>query len=228
MSTITRTLLVAIATAFLLATGALAEPASQAPQAQQTPATQTAVGTVPAPIQRVECVVQGTPVEFPDDLYIRNTGNVKLEKNTKIDWEAVGTGRKGRYTLPTDLNPGAGTFASGVVAGGLGAGHVCTCKIVESQIAPGMSRTRVPIKPIYRFSCQVQGTPVEFPDDLYIMNTGTTIVAKGKVLHRSIPNTTRQGDHSLTEDLAPGKGLMLPSVLPGGVTAGVQCGVTVK
>lgn len=204
-----------------------AEPAK--PTAQATQQMEKPVGTtVPAPIQKVECVVQGSPTEFPDDIHLTNAGNVKLDKGTKISWAVPNTTRKGTYTLAADVAPGSGVFMSGVLGGGHPAGVVCTCSIKTAQMMTPVQAGSM--RPVYRYSfdCTVQGTPTEFPDDVYIVNKGTIAVAKGKVLHWSIPNTTRAGDFTLTEELGAGKGLLLPAVIPGGMSAGVKCGVTVK
>ncbi|MGK2858610.1 MAG: hypothetical protein ACSLFQ_15520 [Thermoanaerobaculia bacterium] len=205
-----------------------AEPAKPASQTTQQQPAMPVGTTVPAPIQKLECVVQGSPTEFPDDIHLTNAGNVKLEKGTKISWALPNTTRKGTYTLAADVAPGSGVFMSGVLGGGHPAGAVCTCSVAASRmmspVQPGSMR------PVLRYSldCTVQGTPTEFPDDVYIFNKGTVAVAKGKVLHWSIPNTTRAGDYTLTEELAAGKGVFVSGAVGGGMSAGVKCGVTVK
>ncbi len=83
--------------------------------------------------------------------------------------------------------------------------------------------------------CVVQGTPVDFPDDIAITNesnnvtvsTGTTIQWK---LQGPIPNVPPAfaGEHVLTGDLAPGEGVFVLGVLPGGQEAGTECEAVVK
>ena len=82
----------------------------------------------------------------------------------------------------------------------------------------------------------LQGTPVEFPDDITIANesnnvtasTGTTIQWKvqGPVAPPAPPAFA--GEHVLTGDLAPGEGLLIAGVLPGGQPAGTACEAEVK
>lgn len=229
MNSRTRLLLLVLTVAVaLLASGAFAADPKPTAQAEKPVATQMPSAMEPVPIKKVDCVVQGSPVEFPDDLYMKNAGNVVLPKGTKISWAIPNTVRKGTYTLTADLAVGSGTIASGLLPGGHPAGVIGTCSIVTLTRMTAVQAGALKPVALYSFSCQAQGTPTEFPDDIYIQNTGAAAVAKGKVLHWVIPNTTRQGDHTLTEELGAGKGLMLSGVVPGGISAGVKCNVTVK
>lgn len=182
-----------------------------------------------APSVKLECSVQGAPEERPDDLYVRNVGKATIPKGTRIEWSAAGTTLKGDITLQTDLTPGAGTFAKDVVSGGLEPGHECACLVASRAVAeaatPAMVR-RPPHGP--QLGCVVRGTPAKFPDDLYILNNGKTPLAKGTTLHWSIPDTDRAGDHTLDEELSPGKGLTLSGVVTGGMPVGVKCLAAVK
>lgn len=200
-------------------------------QPEQAPAPTTTVATTSPPANpiRLECSVQGDPVELPDDVYIRNIGTQSIARGTKVAWQAKGTELKGVYTVPVELTPGAGTFAHGVVPGGLDAGHECACSIASATTARA-SRPVAPLRPVqlYTLRCVVEGTPPEFPDDINVTNNGKSTVRRGKVLHWTIPGTTRQGDHTLGADLPAGKSLILPSVVTGGLGAGTPCTVTVK
>lgn len=213
---------------FCVASAVSAEPAR--PTAQTTPqqAMQPVGTTVPAPITKIECVVQGSPTEFPDDIHLKNAGTAVLTKGTKIAWALPNTTRKGTWTLVADVAPGSGAFMSGVLGGGHPAGAICTCSVAAATMLTPVRAGS--LRPVLRYSldCTVQGTPVEFPDDIYVYNKGVGAVAKGKILHWSIPNTTRAGDYTLTQDLASGKGVFLSGVVGGGMSAGVKCGVTVK
>lgn len=83
--------------------------------------------------------------------------------------------------------------------------------------------------------CVVQGTPVEFPDDITITNesnnvtasTGTTIQWKVQGPVANAPPAFA-GEHVITGDLAPGEGLLIAGVLPGGQEAGTECEAEVK
>ncbi|MBI2212322.1 MAG: hypothetical protein HYU52_01635 [Acidobacteria bacterium] len=201
-------------------------PAQQSPAvAQRVPAAQAI-----AEMRKVECVVQGNPVEFPDDLYIKNAGNAVIAKGWIVDWSIPNTSRKGKYTLAADLAVGAGVLASGQLPGGHPAGQIAPCTVAAPatlQVAPVRAKTPVHVlKPT--FDCIVQGTPVEFPNDIVITNKSAITVAKGKTLHWEIPNSGRLGDWVLPEDLLGGKSIMAPEVVGGGYPAGAKCNVTLK
>jgi hypothetical protein len=208
---------VAVMAAFGLLTVA-AYAAQKPPQSQQP----TAVAPAPAP-PRLQCVVQGTPVEFPDDIVLRNIGTVVVTQGTKIHWSIPGTTRQGDYTFTENLGVGATKMLSGVLPGGHPAGVACQVAF----IGPIHLQAQVPMHVKPSLGCVVQGTPVEFPDDIVLKNAGMIIVAKGTKIHWSIPGTTRQGDYTFTEDLAVGATKMLSGVLPGGHPAGAPCTVNV-
>jgi hypothetical protein len=211
---------VAVTAAFgLLTVAAYAAPKSAQPQQPTT--------TAPAPAPpRLQCVVQGTPVEFPDDITLRNIGTVVVTQGTKIHWSIPGTTRQGDYTFTENLAVGASKMLTGVLPGGHPAGAVCQVTFAASMMAvPVEARVPMQVKPA--LSCVVQGTPVEFPDDIVLKNVGMVVVAKGTKIHWAIPATTRQGDYTFTEDLAVGASKMVPGVLPGGHPAGAPCTVNV-
>ena len=213
---------------FCVATAVSAEPARPSAQTTQQQAMQPVATTVPAPITKIECVVQGSPSEFPDDIHLKNAGTTVLTKGTKIAWALPNTTRKGTWTLAADVATGSGAFMSGVLGGGHPAGAVCTCSVATTQmLTPVRAGSLRPVL-AYSLDCTVQGSPTEFPDDIYVYNKGAVAVAQGKILHWSIPNTTRAGDYTLTEELATGKGVFLSGVVGGGMSAGVKCAVTVK
>ena len=76
------------------------------------------------------CTVAGTPSEFPDDLRFTNKGVGVLKAGTKISWKLKGYATGGTHTLVADLSPGATAFASGVLGGGVEAGHDCAAKVL--------------------------------------------------------------------------------------------------
>jgi len=76
------------------------------------------------------CQVSGTPSEFPDDLWFLNKGAGTLKAGTKIKWSVPFSSDSGVYTLVADLNPGKGVFASGILGGGVEAGHDCKAKVL--------------------------------------------------------------------------------------------------
>lgn len=72
------------------------------------------------------CEVAGTPSEFPDDIWVVNKGVGKLAAGTQVKWSIPGYNNlKGTHTLVAQLNPGQGVKLSGVLPGGVEAGHAC-------------------------------------------------------------------------------------------------------
>lgn len=80
----------------------------------------------------------------------------------------------------------------------------------------------------FKLACKVQGTPVEFPDDIALINNGPGTVAKGTKVHWKLASPAHEGDYTFAAALAPGKVVYLSGVLPGGVEAGKPCTVTLK
>lgn len=191
------------------------------------PAGQSAAASAPA--AKLECSVQGSPDDRPDDLYVRNVGKTVIPKGTKVEWTAAGTTLAGDITLQTALTPGAGTFVKDVVKGGLEPGHECTCLVTSHSVARA-APTAEARRPAHGppLGCVVRGTPPKFPDDIYILNNGNSPLPKGATILWSIPDTDRAGEHTLDEALAPGKGLTLAGVVTGGMPVGVKCRATVK
>ena len=59
----------------------------------------------------------------------RHAGGVAI--GTKIQWSVDGYSTyKGVYTLGAQLLPGKAAFLSGVLGGGVEAGHPCTAKVL--------------------------------------------------------------------------------------------------
>jgi hypothetical protein len=201
-------------------------PTASKPVAQQTGAMQ------PIQIKKVECVVAGA-TEFPTSMRVHNVGTALIPKGWVVNWSLPNTTIKGKYTLAADLPVDGYVMASNQMGGGRPAGEVLTCSVSEPLVAtvkplrkPVAVQTTLPT--LAQFDCVVQGTPVEFPDDVLITNKLTTTVAKGKTIHWSIPNTTRQGDWVLTEDLLGGKSFFVSGAVPGGISAGVKCDAKLK
>jgi hypothetical protein len=80
-------------------------------------------------IKLAGCLVAGSPSEFPDDIWIENKGNTVLKAGTKVKWSVPFSGDKGTHTLVADLGAGKGVQLSGVLPGGVEAGHDCKAKL---------------------------------------------------------------------------------------------------
>ncbi|HMN84845.1 MAG TPA: hypothetical protein PKA74_02490 [Bauldia sp.] len=78
---------------------------------------------------KVGCAVAGTPVAFPDDIWIMNKGHVALAAGTAIEWVIADLGKSGRFVLPAELPPGHGIDVAGVLGDGADAGHRCKAAI---------------------------------------------------------------------------------------------------
>ena len=71
----------------------------------------------------------GSPVAFPDDIWIMNKGHVALAAGTAIEWVIADLGKSGRFVLPAELPPGHGIDVAGVLGDGADAGHRCKAAI---------------------------------------------------------------------------------------------------
>ena len=91
------------------------------PNVQMAPATNDTVARVKL---RFDCIVAGTPVEFPNDILISNPYNFTVAAGTQAAYSAP-FGNAGTVVLPT-LAPGAGFLVSNAVPGGVTAGAACT------------------------------------------------------------------------------------------------------
>ena len=76
----------------------------------------------------LKCVVQGTPVEFPDDILITNESSSTIVQGTKIAWSMTGF-PGGTHVLEEDLAPGKGFYILGALPGGMEAGRKCTANV---------------------------------------------------------------------------------------------------
>lgn len=83
------------------------------------------------------------------------------------------------------------------------------------------------IRPALRLkmTCQVAGSPVEFPNDIFVANLGRVTMPAGKTVHWKITGTSIKGS-AILPALAPGKGTYLQNAIPGGLTAGTPCTAT--
>lgn len=79
------------------------------------------------------------------------------------------------------------------------------------------------VRAITLATCEVTGSPSEFPDDIAIFNKGNTMLKAGTKVQWSVPFSGDNGTYVLVADLSAGKGVFVPGVLPGGVEAGKEC-----
>jgi hypothetical protein len=74
---------------------------------------------------KLSCIVAGTPTEFPDDLFVANTGLVVVPAGTKVRWQIASLGLEGVATLQSALKPGKSIGIRGVLKGGAEIGTPC-------------------------------------------------------------------------------------------------------
>jgi hypothetical protein len=74
-------------------------------------------------------------------------------------------------------------------------------------------------------SCDVSGSPSEFPNDIFLTNKGAGQLSAGTKIQWSVPGygSGYSGTYVLVAALNPGKGVFLSNVLPNGVEAGHDC-----
>lgn len=74
-------------------------------------------------------------------------------------------------------------------------------------------------------TCDVAGSPSEFPNDIWVMNKGAGSLDVGTKVQWAIPGygNTYKGTYTLVAALTPGQGVHLLNVLPNGVEAGHDC-----
>ena len=80
---------------------------------------------------KVGCVVRGTPVEFPDDIFLSNDGTATIPAGFKVEWEVAAPPTSGIHTFAAAVAPGTGVFVQGALPGGVPAGVACTATPVK-------------------------------------------------------------------------------------------------
>ena len=76
------------------------------------------------------------------------------------------------------------------------------------------------------FDCSAQGSPVEFPDDIVVVNKGTATIPAGTTIRWKMVKHGTQGD-SVLPVLAPNQHTYIWGALPNGVEAGQKCTVMI-
>jgi hypothetical protein len=78
----------------------------------------------------LSCAVAGTPVEFPDDILIANSGLIEIPVGTQIVWQTKAPNLQGTTILAKTLKPGKSVKLNGVLAGGLSPYTKCVIKAI--------------------------------------------------------------------------------------------------
>jgi hypothetical protein len=76
----------------------------------------------------------------------------------------------------------------------------------------------------WSLKCLASGSPVEFPNDVALVNNGPGTVPKGTKIHWKLNNYA--GDYVFAAALAKGGLVRISNVLGGGVAAGTPCTAT--
>lgn len=98
-------------------------------------------------------------------------------------------------------------------------------QVSPSDTSPQVTIQRPPVTMFFSFGCVVQGTPVEFPDDIVITNKGPGTVPAGTKAKWTLANKT--GVVTLPE-LAKGKTFFVANAFPGGLAAGTPCTAVIQ
>lgn len=77
---------------------------------------------------------------------------------------------------------------------------------------------------LYKFGCQAQGTPVEFPNDIVIVNKSAHAIPAGTKVKWKMVSMNVSGIKVLP-NLAPGAHVFIANAVPGGIPAGSACTV---
>ena len=110
------------------ATAAHAQVYRLAP-AQTPSAVMQANPNIIVPLPTVSCVVQGTPVEFPSDVLIRNTSSYALPAGKWIYWH-LHNQAYGWHQLSAPLAANAAFYLNNVIPGGWPAGATCSAQVL--------------------------------------------------------------------------------------------------
>jgi hypothetical protein len=68
--------------------------------------------------------------EFPDDIFIVNSGLVTLKAGAKVQWSVPAAPAGGTLTLVADLAPGKEVFLSNVIPNGVESNNPCNAKLL--------------------------------------------------------------------------------------------------
>jgi len=77
---------------------------------------------------KLACIVGGTPVEFPNDIWVTNTTAATLLKGTALTFTIPSIGVKGSFLLPSNVPSGKQVKIADIF-GGAEAGAPCTVKL---------------------------------------------------------------------------------------------------
>ena len=86
---------------------------------------------VPGIVTMLDCAVEGTPSEFPDDLRVANAGVTTIPAGTRVKWQIKSPRLSGSAVFSTPLMPGKAALMPGVLRGGVPAGTACFASIVQ-------------------------------------------------------------------------------------------------
>jgi hypothetical protein len=96
---------------------------------------------------------------------------------------------------------------------------------LSNQLTRTMTIGKAPVLQFLpKFECRAQGTPVEFPDDIIIINKSSYAIAAGTQVKWQMVQLNSSGYKTLPQ-LAPGQHVFISHANPGGVPAGAACTV---
>lgn len=100
--------------------------------------------------------------------------------------------------------------------------NAVAAQMERNSSSKALSKAQKGLQQIAKFDCRAQGTPVEFPDDLVIVNKGAGTIAAGTKVNWRMENSFVQGSYVLPA-LAPNQHVFVNHANPGGLPAGAKC-----
>jgi hypothetical protein len=103
----------------------------------------------------------------------------------------------------------------------LAAGLTAATASAQGAYRPGGYLPPGPPTVAERLGCRVSGDPIDFPDDLWVVNRSGRALPRGTRIGWSALG--RSGTHTLRSVLRPGGGVRIARALPGGASPTLPC-----
>ena len=117
-------------------------------------------------------------------------------------------------------------IAAAIVVGLASSGSLAAQLRVQKPTGPVVINPNLPKLSLYHLGCQVAGTPVEFPNDVELTNTGATTIPSGYKVHWVVPAPHHEGTYTFSVPLPAGQHVFIGNAVPGGAGAGEACTTT--
>ena len=94
---------------------------------------------------------------------------------------------------------------------------------ISKELTTAGSGLQREVQGSFNLICKVQGTPIDFPNDVVLLNEGLGPVPKGTVVQWAIDKQQSQGSYTFNAALGHKQGVTLLDVLPFNIEAGTPC-----